>query len=239
MAEPLLAVDNLHAGYGPIRALRGCSLHVASGETVAVVGANGAGKTTLLRAVSRLIGWQQGDVRFAGGSVAILSPDRLARAGLLHIPEGRGTIGRLSVTENLQIAYDIRPSEAPFEAALQRVFDRFPRIRERAAQRAGSLSGGEQQMLALARAVINPPRLLLVDEPSLGLSPLMVGEAYAALHDLQASGMTILLVEQNVRRALAFAGRGYVLRQGEIVMQGTGRELLSDPDMLKHYLGHR
>jgi branched-chain amino acid transport system ATP-binding protein len=239
MAEPLLAVDGLQVAYGPIRALRGCTLHVDPGETIAVVGANGAGKTSLLRALSNLIARQGGDIRFAGLSIGTVPPDQLARRGLLHIPEGRGTLARLSVLENLRIAYDVRPSETPFETAMDRVFTRFPRIRERREQRAGNLSGGEQQMLALARAVINPPRLLMVDEPSLGLSPLLVNEGYAALEAMQQSGMTILLVEQNVRRALAFAHRGYVLRQGEIVMRGAGQELLCEPDMLKHYLGYR
>ncbi|HEX7007923.1 MAG TPA: ABC transporter ATP-binding protein [Alphaproteobacteria bacterium] len=236
-AEPVLRVDSLHVAYGPIKALRGCSLSVAAGETVAVVGANGAGKTTLLRAISNLLPHQSGSISFSGASTAGTAPHELARGGLLHIPEGRGTIGRLTVAENLRIAYDIRPSDTPFEAAVERVFQRFPRIRERYEQRAGSLSGGEQQMLALARAVVNPPRLLLVDEPSLGLSPAMVAEAFLVLRQFQEDGMTILLVEQNVRRALAFADRGYVLRQGAIVMEGAGGELLSEPDMLKHYLG--
>ncbi len=237
MSDAVLTIDRLEVAYGPIKALRGCSLHVKANETVAVIGANGAGKTTLLRAISNLLPRQGGDVFFQGAAIDGEAPHRLVKRGLLHIPEGRGTIGRLTVRENLRLAYDARPSADPFAVSLERVFDRFPRIRDRISQRAGSLSGGEQQMLALARAVINPPSLLLVDEPSLGLSPLLVSDAFTALRELQKSGMTILLVEQNVRRALSFAHRAYVLRQGTIVMEGTGAELFAEPDMLKHYLG--
>jgi branched-chain amino acid transport system ATP-binding protein len=238
MPDPVLALQDLHVAYGPIKALRGCSLHVAPGETIAVVGANGAGKTTMLRAISNLIPHQHGSIQFEGARVNGVAPDRLAYRGLLHVPEGRGTIGRLTVRENLRMAYDIRPSSEPFDSALQRAFARFPRIAERIDQKAGSLSGGEQQMLALARAVVNPPRLLLLDEPSLGLSPLMVTEAFDVLKALREAGMTILLVEQNVRRALNFAHRGYVLRQGEVVLSGTGQELINQPDMLQHYIGN-
>jgi branched-chain amino acid transport system ATP-binding protein len=235
--SPILEVEALHAGYGPIKAVRGCSLALDAGETVAVVGANGAGKTTLLRALSSLLAAEQGSVRFLGETVAGTPTHTLARRGLLHIPEGRGTLGRLSVLDNLRIAYDVRPVSEPFAAAGARVFARFPRLGERQAQFAGSLSGGEQQMLALARALINPPRLLLVDEPSLGLAPVMVAEAFAVLREFRDSGMSILLVEQNVMSALALASRAYVLRQGQIVMQGDSGKLLADGDMLKHYLG--
>ena len=239
MTEPLLAVEDLQVAYGPIRALRGCSMQVGAGETVVVVGANGAGKTTLLRAISRVLPASAGAVRFGGRSIEGETPDRLARAGLMHIPEGRGVIGRLSVEENLRLAYDMRPVGVPFGQALEPVFARFPRIRERLDQRAGSMSGGEQQMLALARAMVNPPRLLLVDEPSLGLSPMMVKEAFDTLRAFREAGMTILLVEQNVRMALALADRAYVLRQGEFVLQGTAAALLSDADLLRYYLGGR
>jgi branched-chain amino acid transport system ATP-binding protein len=237
MTESVLRVDGIVVAYGPIKALRGCSLYANAGETVAVVGANGAGKTTLLRAISNLLPRLAGDVLIQGKSIGSQAAHQLVRDGVLHIPEGRGTIGRLTVMENMRLAYDARPSKEPFEVALERVFKRFPRIRERCTQRAGSLSGGEQQMLALARAVINAPKLLLVDEPSLGLSPLLVTEAFAVLRELQENGITILLVEQNIRRALHLAQRAYVLRHGEIVMEGRSADLLSAGDMLKHYLG--
>ena len=236
---PVLEVRGIKVGYGPIKAIRDCSLDVAAGETVAVVGANGAGKTTLLRAISRMLPLEAGEIRFAGQSVAGRRTHLLARDGLLHVPEGRGVMPNLSVWENIRISWEVRPTEIAFEAALQRVFERFPRLAERRMQRGGTLSGGEQQMLALARAIANPPRLLLLDEPSLGLSPIMIAEAYKALRQFQADGMTILLVEQNVHAALRFAQRAYILKQGEIVAQGTGEGLLADPDMLKHYLGSK
>jgi branched-chain amino acid transport system ATP-binding protein len=237
MSEPQLAVTDLHVAYGPIKALRGVTIHANEGETIAVLGANGSGKTTLLRAISNMLARQQGTVRINGADTAGVPAHRLVREGLLHVPEGRGTIGRLTVLENLRLAYDLRPTAQSFEAALELVFARFPRLGERIAQRAGNLSGGEQQMLTLARAIVNRPRLLLVDEPSLGLSPVMVDEAFAVLREFQASGMTILIVEQNVRKTLRFAQRAYILRQGQIVSSGSGADLLHDPAMLNHYLG--
>ena len=236
---PVLEVRGIKVGYGPIKAIRDCSLEVAAGETVAVVGANGAGKTTLLRAICRMLPLEASEIRFAGQSVAGRRTYVLARDGLLHVPEGRGVMPNLTVWENIRISWEVRPTTTPFEAALEQVFARFPRLAERRLQRAGTLSGGEQQMLALARAIANPPRLLLIDEPSLGLSPIMIAEAYKALRQFQADGMTILLVEQNVHGALRFAQRAYILKQGEIVAHGTGEGLLADPDMLKHYLGSK
>jgi branched-chain amino acid transport system ATP-binding protein len=237
--SPVLEVRGIKVGYGPIKAIRDCSLEVAAGETVAVGGANGAGKTTLLRAISRILPLEAGEIRFAGLSVAGRRTHMLARSGLLHVPEGRGVMPNLTVWENIRISWEVRPTTTPFETAIERVFARFPRLAERRQQRAGTLSGGEQQMLALARAIANPPRLLLIDEPSLGLSPIMIAEAYKALRQFQADGMTILLVEQNVHGALRFAQRAYILKQGEIVAHGTGQGLLADPDMLKHYLGSK
>jgi branched-chain amino acid transport system ATP-binding protein len=237
--SPVLEVRGIKVGYGPIKAIRDCSLEVAAGETVAVVGANGAGKTTLLRAISRILPLEAGEIRFAGLSVAGRRTHMLARSGLLHVPEGRGVMPNLTVWENIRISWEVRPTTTPFETAIERVFARFPRLAERRQQRAGTLSGGEQQMLALARAIANPPRLLLIDEPSLGLSPIMIAEAYKALRQFQADGMTILLVEQNVHGALRFAQRAYILKQGEIVAHGTGQGLLADPGMLKHYLGSK
>jgi branched-chain amino acid transport system ATP-binding protein len=193
----------------------------------------------LLRAICRMLPLEAGEIRFAGQSVAGRRTYLLARDGLLHVPEGRGVMPNLSVWENIRISWEVRPITTPFETALEQVFARFPRLAERRLQRAGTLSGGEQQMLALARAIANPPRLLLIDEPSLGLSPIMIAEAYKALRQFQADGMTILLVEQNVHGALRFAQRAYILKQGEIVAHGTGEGLLADPDMLKHYLGSK
>ena len=237
LETPVLSVVDLHVGYGPIRAVRGVSLAIEAGETVAVVGANGAGKTTLLRALTNLLTPERGEARFRGRAIASLPTHVLAAAGMLHLPEGRGVIGSLSVWENLRIGWEVRPARESFEAAVGRVYRRFPRLAERHQQRAGSLSGGEQQMVALARALINPPDLLLVDEPSLGLSPRLVGEVFEVLGEFKAAGMTVLLVEQNVRMALGFAHRGYVLKQGEIVLAGSGSDLLAEPDMLRHLLG--
>jgi branched-chain amino acid transport system ATP-binding protein len=236
-AEALVDVRQLDVSYGRIAALREVDLTVARGEVVAVLGANGAGKTTLLRTLSGLVRPGSGKVRVCGQDAGTADAHRLARSGLLHLPEGRGTLQTLTVLENLRIAYDIRPSAQAFDAALAEVHRRFPRLRERQDQQAGNLSGGEQQMLALARAVINRPQLLFVDEPSLGLSPLMVTEAYRTLRMLKEEGLTVLLVEQNVKLALRFADRAYVLRQGRVVREGRSEELLHDADFVAHYLG--
>jgi branched-chain amino acid transport system ATP-binding protein len=238
---PVLTVDGLHVSYGPIEALRGCAIEVREGETVAVVGANGAGKTTLLRAVCNMIPWSAGRILYRGRAIAGTPTHKLAKDGILHLPEGRGVIGTLTVWENLRLAYharaQVRNAERRFAAMLEEVFEHFPRLNERRRQKAGSLSGGEQQMLALARAVVSPPQILLLDEPSLGLSPIMAREAYRILHGFRARGMTILLVEQNVRAALRFAHRAYVLRQGAIVQQGSGEALLADAELFNQYLG--
>ncbi len=234
---PVLAVEDLHVSYGPIKAVRGCTLHVHEGESVAVVGANGAGKTTLLRAISNMLPWTEGSVLFQGASIRAVVTSRLAQAGILHLPEDRGVIGTLSVWENLQLAYDIQPSERPFVVAVEEVFEHFPRLKERRLQQAGSMSGGEQQMLALSRALVSVPKILLLDEPSLGLSPLMVREAYRVLRMFKNRGMAILLVEQNVRAALRFAHRAYVLRQGIIVKQGDAKKLAVDAELFGQYLG--
>ena len=237
MSETLLQVQDLAVSYGPIQALRGCSIEVRPREAVAVIGANGAGKTTLLKALSNLVPAKSGQVLFRGEPLGTRGPHRLARDGMLHIPEGRGVLGTMSVLENLRLSYDIRPAKLSFAVALEEVFACFPRLSERRTQKAGSMSGGEQQMLALARALINPPDVLLLDEPSLGLSPRMVKEAYRILRMFRDRGMAILLIEQNVHIALGFAHRGYVLRQGQVMMQGACSDLGSDPDILKHYLG--
>lgn len=238
MAEPaFLEVQNLHVAYGSIKAVRGCSLQVAEGETVAIVGANGAGKSTLLRALCNLIPRAAGDIFFAGGSTAGVATHALAREGMLLVPEDRAVLRSLTVLENLRLTHDARPVGRPFETAAEEVFEHFPRLGERAHQPAGGLSGGEQQMLTLARALVSPPRILLLDEPSLGLSPRLVREVYAILRDFRTRGMTVLLVEQNARAALRFAHRAYVLRHGTIVQQGTGEALLADSDLFGQYLG--
>ncbi|MDB5571802.1 MAG: amino acid/amide transporter ATP-binding protein 2, family [Hyphomicrobiales bacterium] len=237
MSEPVLQAQDLAVSYGPVQALRGCSLHVGEREAVTVIGANGAGKTTLLRALSNMVPASSGAVRFRGAELGGRATHRLARDGMLHVPEGRGVLGTLSVLENLRLAYDVRPSARSFSVALDDVFACFPRLAERRQQKAGSMSGGEQQMLALSRAIVNQPDVLLIDEPSLGLSPRMVKEAYRILRLFKERGMAILLVEQNVRVALNFAHRAYVLRQGRIVMEGESAALLSDPEVMRHYLG--
>ena len=233
----ILSARDLHLSYGPINAVRGCTFHLDQGETIAVIGANGAGKTTIMRGLSNLIPAKAGEITFLGEPIAKRRTSDLARAGMLHIPEGRGSIGCLSVLENLQVAYDVRPQDVPLADRLEAAFARFPQLAERQSQRTGSLSGGEQQMLALARAVVNPPKVLLVDEPSLGLSPVMVREAFRALKQFQSDGMSIMLVEQNVKMALRLANRTYVLRQGEIVLEGASEDLLSKPEVLHAYLG--
>jgi len=233
---PVLAVDELHVSYGPIRGLRGCSLEVRRGEAVAVVGANGAGKTTLLRAICNMLPWT-GAIRLDGVPTNHKATHRLAREGVLHLPENRGILATQTVLENLQLAFDSYPSDRPFAAAVEDAFSHFPQLKERQNQPAGNLSGGEQQMLALARAIISTPKILLLDEPSLGLSPRMVREAYRVLHGFKTRGMAILLVEQNVHAALRFANRGYVLRQGAIVRQGDAAVLAADSELFKQYLG--
>lgn len=232
-----LTVSDLYVGYGPIKAVRGCSFFVRKGQSVAIVGANGAGKTTILRAISKMLPISKGSILMNGRDIRAETPYGIARKGLLHVPEGRGVLPTMTVFENLQISYDVRPTDVPFEQALDRVLTRFPRIKERLTQRAGNMSGGEQQMLALARAIMNPPDVLLVDEPSLGLSPTMVKEAYRTLLEFKQSGISMLLVEQNIRVALRFADYAYVLRNGEIVAAKKSDMLLADGELISHYLG--
>jgi branched-chain amino acid transport system ATP-binding protein len=237
MQKTILSVSNLSANYGPIRALRSVSLTVREGEVVAVVGANGAGKTSLMRAVSGILPISGGSAIFDGQEVAKGTAHRLAYRGMLHVPEGRGTLQTMRVRENLQLAWEIRPTDVPFEQALDKVYARFPRLGERSEQLAGNLSGGEQQMLAVARAIVNRPRLLLLDEPSMGLSPLFTTEVFKALTEIRDAGVAILIVEQNVSRALALAHRAMVLTHGEITLEGSARELATDPRVMASYMG--
>ena len=231
----LLKLDDVEARYGPVRALHGISLHVGEGELVAVLGANGAGKTTTLRAVSGTVR-RSGDVVFNGTKLP-RRPDATARAGIAHVPEGRGTFTELSVWDNLRLGAYTRRGSIKDEA--RRVFTFFPRLEERKGQQAGTLSGGEQQMLALGRAMMSRPKLLLLDEPSLGLAPLLVREVFAAMVKMQGDdGMGVLVVEQNANLALAHASRAYVLEVGRVVLEGASDELRKNESVRRSYLGY-
>ena len=238
MSRPVLEVTDLHAAYGPIRALRGVSFEVFEGETVAIVGANGAGKTSLMKALSGIVPIAAGGARFLDLDVRRCGPHALARAGMLHVPEGRGTLQTLRVEENLRMAWEIRPNTLTFAQGLDLAYSRFPRLKERRHQAAGNLSGGEQQMLAVARALVNRPKLLLLDEPSMGLSPRFVTEVFMALAELRDAGVSILIVEQNVRRALGLAHRALVLSHGVFTAAGPADVLANDPAIMTGYLGH-
>ena len=234
---PLLELDHVCVSYGPVQAVRDVSLHVERGEVVTLIGANGAGKSTILRAVSGLARIAAGSLRFDGQDVSRSRPDAIVRAGLAHCPEGRQVLARQTVEDNLLLGAYIRTDKDGIARDLERSFAMFPRLRERRAQLAGTLSGGEQQMLAIARALMSNPRLLLLDEPSLGLAPLVVEEIFAILDAVNAQGMTILLVEQNARLALAHSHRGYVLESGQIAATGQAKALLDDQRVLAAYLG--
>jgi branched-chain amino acid transport system ATP-binding protein len=231
----LLQLDRVEARYGPVKALHGISLEVGAGELVAVLGANGAGKTTTLRAVSGTVR-RTGDVVFAGSKLP-RRPDAAARAGIAHVPEGRGTFGELSVWENLRLGAYTRRGGVTEDA--QRVFKYFPRLEERKGQQAGTLSGGEQQMLALGRAMMARPKLVLLDEPSLGLAPMLVREIFDRLERMISDeGMAVLVVEQNANLALAHAARAYVLEVGRVVLSGPSDELRADESVRRSYLGY-
>ena len=236
-AETILELQDLHVHYGAIHALHGVSLRVARGEVVALIGANGAGKTTTLRAVSGLLEPTSGRVILAGEDVAGVKAHQLVPKGLAHAPEGRGIFLNLSVEENLRLGAFLRRDEAGIAADMERGYGLFPRLKERRRQQAGTLSGGEQQMLAVARALMSRPRLLLLDEPSLGLAPQVVEQIFSILRSINEEGVSVLLVEQNAAKALQLAHRAYVLETGEVVMEGAGRELLHAPEIRKAYLG--
>jgi branched-chain amino acid transport system ATP-binding protein len=231
----MLEIDGLNSGYGGPDVLHDVSLRIHADEIVTVVGANGAGKTTLLNTIAGLLKPTGGAIRLNGGAIAGLAPERIVRAGLSLVPEGRQVIAPLSVEENLQVgAYGRKTGAADTLAA---IYDRFPRLKERRRQPAGLLSGGEQQMLAIGRAMMAGPGVLLLDEPSMGLAPLIVSEIFALLGDLNRQGMAILLVEQNARKALALAARGYVLEGGRIVLEGPSSDLAQSPAIIDAYLG--
>jgi branched-chain amino acid transport system ATP-binding protein len=242
MSEPLLKVEGLTVNYGAIRALRGISFDVASGEIITLIGANGAGKSTTLHAISNIIKKTSGFCVFDGKDISAMPPDRIVSAGLVQVPEGRRIFANLSVRDNLEMGAYSRPSSSAalrqaIRADMEKVFDIFPRLRERARQVAGTLSGGEQQMLAMGRSLMARPRLLLLDEPSMGLAPILVDEIFSVISGINKTGTTILLVEQNAYKALALASRAYILETGEIVKSGPAPDLLQDNAVKAAYLG--
>lgn len=235
--EQLLEVANLHVAYGAITALKGVSLSVGKGEVVALIGANGAGKTSTLRAVSGLLAPQQGTITLGAADITGMKANLVVAKGLAHAPEGRGIFPNLTVQENLDLGAWLRRDTPEIEKDLEKCFGLFPVLRERRLQLAGTLSGGEQQMLAISRALMSRPTLLLLDEPSLGLAPQVTQIIFRILRDVNAAGMSILLVEQNAHLALGLAHWAYVLETGSLVLQGTGKELLASEDIRKAYLG--
>jgi branched-chain amino acid transport system ATP-binding protein len=235
--EPLLELRNASVNYGGIQALRDVDLVVYPGEVVTLIGANGAGKSTTLRAISRLVPLRAGDLVYAGKSLLRERPDAVVKLGIAQAPEGRRILTRLTVEDNLELGAYTRRNRAEIAVDLERQFALFPRLAERRKQMAGTLSGGEQQMLAIARALMSKPRLLLLDEPSLGLAPIFVLGIFSAIDELRAGGVTILLVEQNARLALQHADRGYVLETGRITVSGPAQVLLHDERVKQAYLG--
>ena len=236
MNAPLLKVSGLKVAYGGIQAIKGISFEVQPGELVSLIGANGAGKTTTLKALTGLQPVSAGEIEFMGVPIQRQGAWDLVRQGLVMVPEGRGTFTRMTIHENLLMGAYIRDDQ-DIAADIDRVFDIFPRLKERSSQLAGTMSGGEQQMLAMGRALMARPKLLLLDEPSMGLSPIMVDKIFEVVGDIHRQGVTVLLVEQNASRALQLASRGYVLESGEVTMSGDAKALLSDPKVRAAYLG--
>jgi branched-chain amino acid transport system ATP-binding protein len=237
MPEPLLHIEGLKVRYGAIEAVRSVGLHIAEGERVTLIGANGAGKSSSLKALTGLLPAAAGQIRFAGRSILGQAPHDLLRAGIAMVPEGRGIFARMSVLENLQAGAYLRRDKAQVQAEIRQLFEHFPRLEERLQQSAGLLSGGEQQMLALARALLSRPRLLVLDEPSMGLAPIMVETLFQVIDDVCRQGMTLLLVEQNARLALQVTDRAYVMDTGRISLSGASQDLLDDPEVRAAYLG--
>ena len=233
----MLEVTGLHVAYGGIQAVRSITFHVVEGETVALVGANGAGKTSTLKAISRVIDTVGGDVHFCGKKITRIAPHDIIREGIALVPEGRGVFPRLTVLENLAMGAFLRNDKPEIAADLEKMYGYFPRLKERATQLAGTLSGGEQQMLAIGRALMSRPKLLLLDEPSMGLAPIMVQKIFEVIRSVAAEGMTILLIEQNAKLALQSSQRGYVMESGEITLTGESAQLLNDPKVKAAYLG--
>ena len=237
MSGRFLAVENLTVHYGAIQALRGISFEVDAGEIISLIGSNGAGKTTILHSISHIIKKTAGKVTFDGVDITAAAPDKIVAAGLVQVPEGRRVFANLSVRDNLDMGAYLRKNKGEIAADMDRVFELFPRLGERIKQLAGTLSGGEQQMLAMGRALMSKPRLLLLDEPSMGLAPILVDEIFSIITQINASGTTILLVEQNAFKALSIASRGYVLETGQIIKTGPAAALLKDEDIKNAYLG--
>ena len=233
----LLQVKGLKVAYGGIQAVKGVDFEVREGELVSLIGSNGAGKTTTMKAITGTLPINDGDIEYLGESIQCKGAWDLVKKGLVMVPEGRGVFARMTITENLQMGAYIRNDKAGIAADIEKMFTIFPRLRERKDQLAGTMSGGEQQMLAMGRALMSQPKVLLLDEPSMGLSPIMVDKIFEVVRDVYALGVTILLVEQNASRALAIADRGYVMESGLITMTGPGQELLSDPRVRAAYLG--
>lgn len=233
----MLKLDNVSVNYGAIEALTGISMRVETGEVVTLIGANGAGKTTTLRTITGLLTPREGTVTFEGEDISGRATHKLVAKGISMSPEGRGVFANLSVRENLQMGAYLKKDKRAIAADMERAFQMFPRLQEREAQKAGTLSGGEQQMLAIGRALMSQPRLLLLDEPSLGLAPLVVHTIFEAIDEIKSKGTTILLVEQNAHAALKHSDRAYVLETGRIVMEGPSKELAADPRIKEAYLG--
>jgi len=238
MTSPiLLKVSALQVAYGGIQAVKGVDFEVREGELVSLIGSNGAGKTTTMKAITGTLPIHAGDIEYMGKSIKGQGPWDLVRQGLAMVPEGRGVFTRMTIVENLQMGAYIRDDEAEIARDIDKMFAIFPRLQERRAQLAGTMSGGEQQMLAMARALMSRPKVLLMDEPSMGLSPLMVDKIFEVVRDVYAQGVTVLLVEQNASRALSIANRGYVMESGLITMTGDAKTMLNDPKVRAAYLG--
>ncbi len=237
MKNIMLKVSGLKVAYGGIHAIKGIDLEIREGELVTLIDANGAGKTTAMKAITGLQGWIAGDVQYLGESTKGIESHALLKKGLAMVPEGRGVFARMTIIENLQMGAYTRNDNAQIAADIERMFGIFPRLKERANQLAGTMSGGEQQMLAMARALMSQPKLLLLDEPSMGLSPLMVAKIFEVVRDISAQGVTVLLVEQNARLALQAADRAYVMDSGLITMSGDAKQMLDDPKVRAAYLG--
>ncbi|RSI43355.1 ABC transporter ATP-binding protein [Streptococcus cristatus] len=233
----MLKVENLSVHYGMIQAVRDVSFEVNEGEVVSLIGANGAGKTTILRTISGLVRPSAGKIEFLGKEIQKVPAQKIVAAGLSQVPEGRHIFPGLTVLENLEMGAFLKKNREENQANLKKVFSRFPRLEERKNQDAATLSGGEQQMLAMGRALMSTPKLLLLDEPSMGLAPIFIQEIFDIIQDIQKQGTTVLLIEQNANKALSIANRGYVLETGKIVLSGTGQELLTSDEVRKAYLG--
>ncbi|MBZ9687133.1 ABC transporter ATP-binding protein [Clostridium estertheticum] len=233
----MLNIDNLVVSYGGIEALKGASIHVEEGRIVTLVGANGAGKSTMLRSIVGLVKTKSGTIQYENKNLMLIKPQNIVRHGITLVPEGRRVFGDLTVLENLKLGAFSRKDEKGIKEDLQRVYTLFPRLKERTWQQAGTLSGGEQQMLAIGRALMSRPKLLMMDEPSLGLAPLIIKDVFNIIKEINKQGVTILLIEQNANAALHIADTGYVIETGRIIIKGTGKELLLNDEVKKAYLG--